>query len=613
MCAIFGWYGSDSQDKLLLMADTMRHRGPDGDGYMHTPLAALGMTRLAILDVSNGQQPFHTNDGKISVVCNGEIYNFKELKRELESLGYQFQTQCDVEIIPAAYQQWGGNFLQRLNGMFAIAIFDHTRGELILARDRSGQKPLYYSQHEGSFYFSSEIRGLHKVGVTKALNHSAIPAYLSLRYVPEPDTLFRAIQILPAGHTLIINAEGQSLKKWFRIEPRVQKMEEGDAVDQLYELTQSSIRTALISEVPIAVHLSAGVDSSVLLSEIHQLGTPVTAITAGFGARSDEVVEAAALCEHYSIPHTKVILGPDDFASLPRVISQMELPVGDALILAFDRLAGATHNAGCRVAIGGEGVDELFCGYSFHKIMLLAERLGVLGRQMAAIGIKLTPAFLLNKISAFPADIGGSGKGKINRYLSGYHHLSKAEKGVELRSLFSKVELEVLHEPYEQAAITGDGDLLESQLMYQFQSWLQDWAIIRQERNCMAHSVEYRMPFLDHRLIEFAFNLPNQLKLNGTRGKFIWRQMAAKYYPEAHCQRSKQPFYFPTESEAYFGQITKLLDSAIGSESFQRRQLFDMEMIGRLRRDAERTREFLPIKQLLSLAILELWMQEHGL
>ena len=612
MCAIFGWFGSDTQDKLRLMADTMRHRGPDGDGYLQTPTAALGMTRLAILDIANGQQPFHSSDSTISAVCNGEIYNFKELRAELEISGHQFQTNCDAEIIPVAYQQWGIDFLDRLNGMFAIAIYDHTKSELILARDRCGQKPLYYAQHSGNLYFSSEIRAIHKAGVPKALNHSAIPAYLSLRYVPEPDTLFESIKILPAGHSLTINAVGdQSVQKWFRIKPNSEEIH-ADPIEQLYQLTQSSINTALISDVPIALHLSAGIDSSVLLSEIHKTSTPVTAITAGFGAQSDEIAEAAALCKNYDIPHSKVILGPEDINSLPRVISQMELPVGDALILAFDRLAAATHDAGCKVAIGGEGVDELFCGYSFHKIMMLADKLGTLGRKLAALGIKLTPSSLLNKISAFPADIGSSGKHKIQYYLSGYNSLSSAEKGVELRTLFSNQELQNLHQPYKQPSLGNSKDLLEGHLIYQFQSWLQDWAIIRQERNCMAHSVEYRMPFLDHRLIEFAFNLPNKLKLKGTEGKSIWRQMAAKYYPETQHKRTKQPFYFPTENEAYFSQITNLLDSTIGSEIFKNRQIFDQPTIHKIRQKADQTREFLPIKQLLSLSILEIWMQEHG-
>jgi len=593
----------------------MCHRGPDGDGFLHTEHAAIGMTRLAIIDIENGQQPFLSNDKSISVVCNGEIYNFVELKKQLLELGHSFQTNCDCEILPAAYQQWGIDFLNKLNGMFAMAIYDHRKKKLTLARDRFGQKPLYYTAHRGNLYFSSEIRALHKVGVPKALNHSAVPSYLSLRYVPEPETMFQDIMILPVGSFLTIDEPEvkPEIKKWYQIP--TQKIRYTDSREELHDITRSAIHSALVSDVPIALHLSAGIDSSVLLAEIQKIDTPIQCITAGFGASSDEVNEAATLCEKYSIPHTAVSLCADDIRSLPTVISQMELPVGDALILAFDRLAEATASAGCKVAIGGEGIDEAFAGYSFHKFMMLAEKLGSAGRAIAVRALALTPEYILNKLSAFPANLGKSGRVKIQNYLHSYNYLTDYEKGVNLRTLFSQAEINQLALNDKEIGLPKleSGELLESHLKHQFESWMQDWAIIRQERNTMAHSVEYRMPFLDHRLIEFAFSLKNKEKLNGRSGKHIWRQMAAHYYPETQHKRTKQPFFFPTEEPAYFKEITTLLDSTIGSEKFQQRKMFDASYISQLRETADRTREFLPIKQLLSIAILELWMVEHDL
>jgi asparagine synthase (glutamine-hydrolysing) len=614
MCAIFGWFGSESKDVLYKMADTMRHRGPDDDGYLHTDVAAIGMTRLSIIDRDHGQQPFHSNDKNISIVCNGEIYNFEELKRELIQLGHTFHTRCDCEVIPASYQQWGIDFLHRLNGMFAIAILDHEKKKLTLARDRCGQKPLYYAVHNRNIYFASELRALHKVGFPKAINHHAIPAYFSLRYVPEPETMFRDIKIIPAGSYLTIDRSSPDAQpqKWYRIPEK--KTNYTDPLAELYATTQSSIHHTLLSDEPIALQLSAGIDSSVILSEIKRSGTPIQAITAGFGSRSDEVKEAAALCKKLQIPHTPVCLSADDLSSLPRVVSQMELPVGDALILAFDRLASTTASLGCKVAIGGEGIDEIFAGYSFHKFMQISDKIGGIGRWIAAHSLGLAPSFVLDKLSSFPAELGNSGKQKIKNYLLNYHHLSDYQKGINLRTLFSDSEISALTqlspspEPFE-----SNEDLLDSHLRHQFQSWMQDWAIIRQERNMMAHSVEYRMPFLDHRMIEFGFSLENSHKLHGLSGKHIWRQMAQQYYPETQYKRTKQPFFFPTEEPEYFREISKLLDSTIGCERFQKNQLFDGNFIKNLRITAEKTREFLPIKQLLSIAILDLWMQEHGL
>lgn len=614
MCAIFGWFGSETVEDLHRMADTMRHRGPDGDGFLHTDIASIGMTRLAIVDLDHGQQPFHSNDKNISIVCNGEIYNFQDLKQQLIGLGHTFITRCDCEIIPAAYQQWGIDFLHRLNGMFSIAIYDHQKQQLILARDRCGQKPLYYTKYKGNVYFASEIRALHKIGVPKAINHSAIPAYLSLRYVPEPETMFQDIKILPAGSHLTLDnsSPDPQPKKWYHLPDK--KIDYSDPLAELHVLTQSSIHTALLSDVPIALHLSAGIDSSVLLAEIQRSGKSIHAITTGFGAHSDEVQEAAAMCEKYQVSHTPINLSAADISSLPRVVSQMELPVGDALILAFDRLAKATADAGCKVAIGGEGIDEVFAGYSFHKFMAISQKLGSVGRSIAGRSLGLAPGSLLDKISSFPADLGVSGKQKIQDYLINYNRLSDYERGINLRTLFSESEITGLSQlsPHQQSFDVGD-DLLESHLKYQFDSWLQDWAIIRQERNTMAHSVEYRMPFLDHRMLEFGFSLENSHKISGLSGKQIWRQMAAKYYPETQHKRAKQPFFFPTEEPEYYSEIVRLLDSTIGSERFYKSGLFDPDYIKQLRMTAEKTREFLPIKQLLSLAILDLWMQEHDL
>ncbi len=552
MCAIFGWFGNGSEENLHGMADTMRHRGPDDDGYLHSDIASIGMTRLAILDRSSGKQPFHSNNQKISVVCNGEIYNFQELKDQLIPLGYTFHTRCDCEVIPAAYQQWGIDFLHKLNGMFSIAILDHQKQQLILARDRSGQKPLYYASHERNIYFASELRALHKIGVPKALNHNAIPAYLSLRYVPEPDTMFQGIKILPAGSFLSIDRSSSNLqpKKWYHLPHH--PSESKTSLTDLYNLTKSSVQHTLLSDEPIALQLSAGIDSSIILAEIHRSGKSIQALTAGFGAHSDEVKEAAALCKKFNIPHTAVYLKPKDISSLPGVVCQMELPVGDALILAFDRLASTTASLGCKVAIGGEGIDEIFAGYSFHKFMQISDKIGSLGRWVAAHTLGLAPSFVLDKLSSFPTKLGSIGIQKIQDYLVGYDRLSDYQKGISLRTLFSDDEIRKLTNlsPTSQPFESSD-DLLDSHLKYQFQSWLQDWAIIRQERNMMAHSVEYRMPFLDHRLVEFGFSLNNNLKLHGLSGKYIWREMARQYYPETQFKRTKQPFFFTTVYPEY--------------------------------------------------------------
>ena len=553
MCAIFGLISSreDAGRRLSRMGESMVHRGPDGEGEFHQGAIHLGMRRLAILDRQHGGQPFVSDDGAVRVFCNGEIYNFRELRCELEDLGYCFQSECDCEILPHAWQAWGKGMLDRLNGMFAIALYDATTESLFLARDRCGQKPLYYCDGGGEFLFSSEIRGLLAAGVSAEPNPSQLQRYLNLRYVPEPQTFFKGVQTLGAGHFLEVALDGSSSapQRWWDVPmPPPFDGTAAQAVDELDRLTRSAVELTLQSDEPIAAYLSAGVDSSLLAQYIKEAGGDVRTLSIGFGAKSDESAEAEAFAGQLGFAHQRVICTAEDLAALPRVVAQMERPVGDALILAFDQLAARTASLGCKVAIGGEGADELFGGYSFHSAMLSAGKLGGVGRSFTASALSVTPAGLINRLAQFPADLGAEGRKKIVRYLRGFGAVSGYRKGVDLRTLFDVSEWDTLIHPDHRADISDpdfdfSGDLLDRHLRYQFREWLQDWAIIRQEKNSMAHSLEYRMPFLDHRLIEFAFSLPNDWKIHGRSDKWIWRQLAARKLPDAITHRPKQPFY----------------------------------------------------------------------
>ncbi len=608
MCGIFGWFGENTEEDLSKMAQVLRHRGPDGEGYFHTEKAALGMTRLAILDHEGGGQPFVSEDENVVLVCNGEIYNFKELKKELEGYGHQFKTNNDVEVLPAAYLQWGEGFVEKLNGMFALALWEKSAETLLLVRDRCGQKPLYITESNGVYYFASELKAFWALGIEKVLHEEAIPTYLNLRYVPEPQTLFKSVEIIPAGH-LWKSGEGKA-RQWWKAKITDSKPTDRE---ELHHLVQSSVELALVSDEPIAVHLSAGVDSSVLLSEIHRQGTEVKALTATFGADSDELTGAAALAKKYGIEHHKVELNTESLSSLPQVVSQMELPVGDALIIAFDQLANATAQVGCKVALGGEGIDEIYGGYSFHKVMLLAEQMGKIGRTMIATGMGVTPKSILQRLSAFPAELGESGFKKVRQYFSQYDDLTDYEKGIELRTLFSSEDLSRHGMTLAKQAFSEQGSLFDQHITYQFRSWLQDWAIIRQERNTMAHSVEYRMPFLDHRLVEFGLNSHPTDKIRGLEGKAAWRAMAQQCYPEVMGKRVKQPFYFPVEERSYFDAVEEMVTDVLFSRTTRVTDFFPKGELDQLWKEVRESREFLPLKKIMALLILELWLKEHQL
>ena len=600
MCGIFGWWGNEEKQQLETMANQLRHRGPDGEGYFHNASVGIGMTRLAIIDDVGGSQPMNSQDGMVTVVCNGEIYNFETLKNELKSLGYRFTTDADCEVLPAAYQAWGLGMLERLNGMFAIALYDLSKDRLFLMRDRCGQKPLYYSRWKGNFYFASEIRALHAIGLPKELNEEAIASYLALRYVAEPETLFGNIQILPAG--CYWSSHSDEVKRWWEVGAAKAKNHSNESLAQL---TSSAIRSALVSDHPMAVHLSAGIDSSILLCEAVRSDTEVSAVTAAFEGAADESQEAAQLAKKLNVQHHITEVTPLHLRDLPRVVEQMELPVGDALIVAFDQLARATKELGAKVALGGEGIDEMFGGYAFQKAMLLTERLGKQGRWLAAKSVRAWSLMLGDRVAGFPAALGKSGCSKIRDYLQKYDQMEDWEKGVSLRMLFDEVNLSSPVFPEE------DGSLLGRHLRFQFSGWMQDWSIIRQERNGMAHSVEYRMPFLDHRLLEHAMALPDRAKIGMFSNKVAWRRMGKQKYPEVVSARAKQAFYFPVQQDSYFIEIMALWDGYLSGPEAMVFDYFSREDWRAIRAEAELSRDFLLVKKGMALVILEIWLRQH--
>ncbi len=616
MCAIFGAYRRPDLD-LEGMARALHHRGPDGEGYFSKAGDfQVGMCRLAILDLAHGQQPYRSPDGAVQVVCNGEIYNWKELREILAAKGYSFHTQNDCEVLPAAWQEWGPAMLDRLNGMFALALYDAGKEELFLARDRCGQKPLYYYREGESMIFASEVKGLQAAGVPMQVNEEAISSYLRLRYVPEPITMFAGIETLPAAHWMKISSRGVEIRRYWDLPERSKrdpfKGSEKEAVQELGRLVDDSVALCLQSDVPVATYLSAGVDSSLLAESIQRQGGQVEAISIGYRDSSDESAEAALFAKSLGMSHHVVKCSGKDLLELPRVVKQMERPVGDALVVAFDRLAATTRELGCQVALGGEGADEIFAGYSFHSAMLKAERLGAVGRGLGSLALKFVPPPLLDRISQFPGTMGIEGRAKLGNYLKKFSGMGALDRGRELRSLMSAAEVgkvrpgsggEILAPEFQHS-----GDLLDDHLRYHFREWMQDWAMIRQEKNAMAHSLEYRIPFLDHRVIEFGFSLPNEWKWRGKEDKWIWRQLAEKRLPKRLTQRAKQPFYFPAPSFEERGEFRDLIHDSLSR--LEQRGYFEQGAILELLDQAEKSSSFLPGKQVMAFVVLELWHQE---
>jgi asparagine synthase (glutamine-hydrolysing) len=626
MCGIFGFSGFDEPGLLERMGRIQRHRGPDGEGYFSQPGFSMGMVRLSIIDLTGGGQPIYNEDRTAAIVENGEIYNYKELREELEAKGHRFSTHTDTETVIHAYEEWGiEGCLERLNGMFAFCIYDTRTKEFFIGRDRCGQKPLYWWSAGGKFIFASEAKAiLESRQVTARVNVPAIDAYLCLRNVPEPATMFEGISKLRAGHYLRHGAGGTfTIKRYWDI-PLSDGTYESDGAyaEQFEALFHDAVRIAMRSDVPVGAYLSAGVDSSLIVAAMTKHSSRINTYCIGFGTPIDETRDAAETARFLGTDHHEIQCRPEDFRLLQRIVWHMDRPVGDALIIAFYKLAeGAGRDL--KVVLGGEGADEMFAGYSFQKVICLIERYHRLTPRWINHGLvipalKLTPHGILNRFFTFPADLGRQGKKRVVSFLENYGRRDLFKNFVALRTLWDIDERRGIYAKDYKHLATEDwvpperdanGPFLDRLLKLQYDEWLQDWALIRQDKNTMAHSLEYRLPFLDHRLIELAFRMPPHLKIRRMEDKAIERDLASNVFAgmkNPPSRRAKNPFFLPLEFFFEHKEFKALVADTLSETQIKRRGYFDPQRVRQLIGMME-TREFVYLKQVMSLVILELW------
>ncbi len=636
MCGIYGFSGFSEEGLLGKMAKVQVHRGPDGEGRYDRPEQRfhMGMGRLSIIDLTGGWQPIYNEDETLAIILNGEIYNYKELREELTAAGHRFRTQSDTETILHGFEQWGlHGVLARLNGMFAFCIHSKITGEFWIARDRTGQKPLYYHAAGGRFLFASEAKSLlQSQYVPRRCNTAAIDPYLTLRNVPEPATMFEGIFTLPAAHCLHHRADGTfNIQRYWDCPLHSGREQQSDAAwqEQFEALFEDSIRLVMRSDVPVGAYLSGGVDSSLVVAAMMKHAASVNTYSIGFNSPIDETRDAAETAAFLGTKHHTIHVEPGDFDLLPEIVHHMDRPVGDALIIAFYKLAeGAAKDL--KVVLGGEGADECFAGYDFHRKILLAQKLGPLA-PLAGWAVQATPHALLNKFFKFPADLGSQGKKRGVDFLKNYPRRHLMANFYALRTLWAEDERrDIYSAPFKSYASESwiprerdifqpsastvsrvtDAPFLDRLLRVQYDEWLQDWALIRQDKNTMAHSLEYRLPFLDHRMIELAQRMPQHLKLNRSADKWIERQLAEKYFAGMPRNRPngrpKIPFYLPLDFFFQHPQFRRLVADTLNETQLKARGYFDPARVAALVQRME-TREFIYLKQVMSLVILELW------
>jgi asparagine synthase (glutamine-hydrolysing) len=628
MCGICGFAGMQDAELLERMTDSLFHRGPDAGGTFHQDEVGLGHRRLSIIDLAGGQQPMATPDGQLVIVFNGEIYNYRELRKDLEADGVRFRTESDTEVLLRVFERHGTDAFAKLNGMFALAVWDRRRRELTLARDRVGIKPLSFVEHAGRLYFGSETKALAFAREwPRTLNAHAIHDYLGLRYVPGEVGMFREVKRLKPGHWLRWRAGRIDTGAYWT--PPVYEgpyaRSEDEYLEELEAILEASVRRRLMSDVALGAYLSGGLDSSVIVALMSKLGTgPVKTFSVGFDYEHDELSDAAATAKFLGCDHHEVECRAEDVLLLPEIVHHSDEPLGDAIAIPMYKLAREAKKQ-VTVILTGEGADEIFGGYLFHKVMWAAD----LYRRLTPEPIRrlvieplvgFTPAPLMNLAFRYPAYLGDRGKKKAVDYLAligsgdldeGYRHLISLFDERDLAPLYTDHFREELTRQRRlwEPSVDHQGSRFDQLLRLQFGHWLPDNMLLRNDKMSMASAIEGRVPYLDHELIGFAFKLPRHLRLRRLVGKYALRRLAERVLPRETAHRRKMPFYVPIENYFQQPRFVEMIDDLLGEDSVRRRGLFRPAAVEELR-ESMRRKDFLLVKQVFSLMTLELWFRE---
>ena len=617
MCGIAGFTHTKwvaDTDRIHRAASTLQHRGPDQQGVFQSGSTALAATRLKIIDLEGGDQPILSADGDTVIAFNGEIYNHNELRRELEQLGHRFRSRCDTEVVLCAFLEWDLECFRRLRGMFAFAIWSESRKRLVLVRDRLGIKPLYIAHRNGDIFFASELKAIFvHPEIPRSLSLKGLDCYLSMNYVPCPWTLAEGIEKLPPGHWLEWQNGKTRTDCYWKLPTGTREQSLDSAKETLDALLKDSIREHLISDVPLGVWLSGGVDSSAILhyaaTESH---SRLKTFSISFAGRSfDETGYIRQVVDRYQTEHEQVDLNPS--LNLVDAIEEFayysDEPSADAGALPVWFLSKLCKT-GTTVALSGEGADELFGGYLTHRASMLAAH------------ARKLPAGLLRFVRAQLARLPVSDEKigleyKLKRFLEGC--LMPAESAhVYWNGAFSaEQKSELLAQPLPHAMdrvlddlrdALADRDPLAPYLSFDQKYYLPDDILYKVDRISMAHSVEVRPPFLDHRIAEFAATLPASLKIRGSRQKVILKELMKDKLPSAVLRRKKLGLDIPAH-EWFRGPLRPLLEATLDDGLSEYNEIFRVGTVRNIL-SSHMGRQANFGFQLWGLMILFLWMKK---
>ena len=608
ICGIASSNGPADPERLARMSATLVHRGPDADGALTDGPIGLAARRLAIIDLQTGDQPIANEDGTIHVVQNGELYNYRELRAELERTGHRFRTHSDTEVLVHLYEQHGLDFARHLRGMFAVAVWDSTRRRLVLARDRYGIKPLYYRASETGLEFASELRALPRGEV----DLDALEAFLAFNSIPAPLAIFRETRKLPPGHVLAWKDGEVQLQRFARPGPapagELREDDEAEVVEELRARLRDSVRAHLIADVPVGVLLSGGIDSSALAALAAEASAdPVRTFSIGFEERSfDELGDARLVAERYGTQHRELVLRPDAALLLPALAEAFDEPFADSSALPT-YLVSQLAAQDVKVALSGEGGDELFGGYYTYAADLLALRFGGLARIARPL------------VDRLPTSRGRASFDYKAKRFARAAHLPPLERHHGWKEIFSpdaRAELTGRRSDFDPVdllrarfAETEGAELLARLQDVDLGLYLVDDLLVKTDRASMAHSLEARVPYLDPAVTNLAFALPRRHRVRGLRKKVLLRKAVSPLVPERIVRGKKRGFSIPAAAWLR-GELEPFARDTLSRDVLRRQGYFRPEAVERLI-DRHVARQEDLSRQLWGLLAFTLWHEHH--
>jgi asparagine synthase (glutamine-hydrolysing) len=623
MCGITGFVNADGRpiDRALLerMNLAIIHRGPDEDGFYVKNNVGLAMRRLSIIDLAGGQQPIANEDGSKWIVFNGEIYNYQELREGLLERGHKLHTHSDTEVIVHLYDEYGVDCLKHLRGMFALAIWNENEKALFVARDRVGKKPLLYShQPNGDFIFGSEFQAvLQHPAISREVDHDAIDSYMSYLCVPAPQTAFKAIRKLEPGHWLKWHAgQIETRRYWLPDFSKKIKITDAEAIEETIRIVRESTRLRLISEVPLGAFLSGGVDSSIVVALMAQeSSTPVKTFSIGFEEQDfSELKYARRVAEHVGAEYNEFIVRPDALEVLPTLVEHYGEPYADSSAIPTYYVSKETRRH-VTVALNGDGGDESFAGYERYVAMAVAEIYKKIPRALRTPliegPINMLPTSEVKKtfvrdVQRFFISVSEEVPDRYGRWMSTFKPAVKDEIYTDdfARSIDRDRAWQVL---YKWISGSNGIGLLDKMLLTDQMTYLPNDLLVKVDIASMANSLEARSPFLDHKVIEFAASLPEELKISRFRPKSLLKKVAARLVPSDVVYRPKMGFGVPV-GRWFRGEMKGFVSDILLSERALRRGVVKREKIEQYvlqHTSGQVDHSF----QIWTLLMLELWYQ----